>query len=519
MSTLYNLEPQPTGKVVLHTTSGDLALELWAQQAPRTCRNFLQLCIDGYYDNTVFHRLVPDFIIQGGDPTGTGSGGESSYDGKPFEDEFHSRLKFNRRGLLGMANTGEKNDNGSQFFLTLGNTPELTGKNTMFGRIEGNTIFNLVKMGEADLVDGEGAERPLYPTRITGTDVLVNPFEGMEKRVRTAAPSQGGVPTSKKKPVKKKTGKSMLSFAGEEGDEDAPVIKTAKFNPKLVSNGTIPAQPSESATTTTTQERAPRRRMSSPTLPPAQATLAPRPQKQAPRPTISHKDRSPSPSTSPEPAKTTQESQLELANAQIAALKSSLKRNIPTSAPAKSRPKSALEAMIPATATRGRKRKAGSDDHDTLTAFTAFKSKLDAAAAHKPSTTETKNAEDDAAGQAHSAANPNIPATKPGAEDEEAALCDLHFIANCQSCTRWDRGDVDADDADGDGKEWMTHSLTFAKDRLGKDLAWKRAAEEDLVVIDPREKARDLGIKERGERRRDERGGDRARQPAREGMR
>ena len=115
-------------------------------------RNFLQHCLDGYYNNTVFHRLVPGFIVQGGDPTGTGSGGISAINnGDAFEDEFHTRLKFNRRGLLGMANEGP-NTNGSQFFFTLGATPELQGKNTMFGRIEGDTIYNLMKMADTELV-------------------------------------------------------------------------------------------------------------------------------------------------------------------------------------------------------------------------------------------------------------------------------------------------------------------------------------------------------------------------------
>src|ERR1700712_5256832 len=86
MSALYNLEPQPTAKVLLNTTAGDLVLELWGKQAPLATRNFLQHCLDGYYDGTIFHRLVPGFIIQGGDPTGTGSGGESIYDGGAFSE-------------------------------------------------------------------------------------------------------------------------------------------------------------------------------------------------------------------------------------------------------------------------------------------------------------------------------------------------------------------------------------------------------------------------------------------------
>ncbi|KAK3079075.1 Peptidyl-prolyl isomerase cwc27 [Coniosporium uncinatum] len=152
MSALYNLEPQPTAKVLLTTTCGDILLELFASQTPLASRNFLQHCLDGYYDATIFHRLVPGFIVQGGDPSGTGHGGESAVnDGKPFADEFHTRLKFNRRGLLGMANGGGRDDNGSQFFLTLGPTPELQGRHTMFGRVQGDTIYNVVKMGEAEL--------------------------------------------------------------------------------------------------------------------------------------------------------------------------------------------------------------------------------------------------------------------------------------------------------------------------------------------------------------------------------
>ena len=87
MSSIYNLEPQPTASVILHTTSGDLSVELFAKQTPLTSRNFLQHCLDGYYDNTVFHRLVPGFIIQGGDPTGTGNGGECIYDGGALSGE------------------------------------------------------------------------------------------------------------------------------------------------------------------------------------------------------------------------------------------------------------------------------------------------------------------------------------------------------------------------------------------------------------------------------------------------
>jgi peptidyl-prolyl cis-trans isomerase SDCCAG10 len=145
MSYVYTSEPPTKGKILLHTSAGDLEIELFSKEAPVACRNFVQLCMEGYYDNTLFHRLVSKFIIQGGDPTGTGTGGESIY-GKEFRDEFHSRLRFTHRGLLGMANEGS-NTNRSQFFMTLDVTEELTMKNTIFGKVVGDTIFNLLKLG------------------------------------------------------------------------------------------------------------------------------------------------------------------------------------------------------------------------------------------------------------------------------------------------------------------------------------------------------------------------------------
>ncbi|KAJ1327275.1 hypothetical protein BSLG_010617 [Batrachochytrium salamandrivorans] len=145
MSYAYSTEPPTKGKVILHTTVGELEIELWPKEAPKACRNFLQLCLEGFYDNTIFHRVVPDFIAQGGDPTGTGLGGESIYGG-PFQDEYHTRLRFTHRGLLAMANTGP-NSNRSQFFFTLGKTEELNRQNTIFGKIVGDTIYNLLKIG------------------------------------------------------------------------------------------------------------------------------------------------------------------------------------------------------------------------------------------------------------------------------------------------------------------------------------------------------------------------------------
>mmetsp|Transcript_36540 Transcript_36540/g.66966 ORF Transcript_36540/g.66966 Transcript_36540/m.66966 type:complete len:183 (-) Transcript_36540:168-716(-) len=124
----------PGQDVVLYTSMGDIEVELYWQHAPRTCKNFYELAKRGYYDNTDFHRIVTDFVIQGGDPTGTGRGGESIYGGS-FPDEIHPLLKHNGAGILSMANAG-KDTNGSQFFITLAPLPSLDNKHTIFGRVK-----------------------------------------------------------------------------------------------------------------------------------------------------------------------------------------------------------------------------------------------------------------------------------------------------------------------------------------------------------------------------------------------
>ncbi|KAF2012637.1 cyclophilin-like protein [Aaosphaeria arxii CBS 175.79] len=479
MSTVYNLEPNPTAKVLLHTTAGDLELELFAKQTPKTSRNFIQLCLDGYYDNTIFHRLVKGFIIQGGDPTGTGHGGESSYDGEPFEDEFHSRLKYNRRGLLGMANTGKKDDNGSQFFFTLGNTPELTGKNTMFGRIAGDTIYNLLKMAEAEIADGS-EERPMYATKITGTEIIINPFEDMVQRVRVAERTEPEVKKVKK--PKRKAGKAVLSF-GDDLDEPeaAPVKKKPKYNAALVMAEDGQGQSQEAGKQVEAERaipiRKPVRRSPSRSPPPQRAPKSP----------IREKPRSPPPPPPPPREPSPEQSKLDRVNAQIAAVKASLKRNPIAHSSETTKKKSILDTMIPANTVRGRKRGAnnGASEQASLDILAKFKSKLEAAAPpdtrmKSPPPVEAIDGEQDVADQKNKDNLVN------GADE---VACDLHFIVGCQSCKAWDKQDEEESDDDAG---WMAHSLTFAKDRLGKDLEWKRKNEEELLVIDPRERAQEL---------------------------
>jgi peptidyl-prolyl cis-trans isomerase-like 1 len=143
--------------VVLETTMGNIVLELYTEHAPKTCQNFSTLATRNYYNDTIFHRIIPDFMIQGGDPTGTGRGGASIY-GEKFEDEIRNDLKHTGAGILSMANSGP-NTNGSQFFVTLAPTPWLDGRHTIFGRVKSGMRvvqrMGLVKTGSEDRPEQE----------------------------------------------------------------------------------------------------------------------------------------------------------------------------------------------------------------------------------------------------------------------------------------------------------------------------------------------------------------------------
>ncbi|KAI8330697.1 cyclophilin-like protein [Chlamydoabsidia padenii] len=146
--------------VLFETSMGPIEIELYWDHAPNTCKNFYELTKRGYYDGVSFHRIIADFMIQGGDPTATGKGGKSIY-GDKFADEIHPGLKHTGAGILSMANSGP-NTNGSQFFITLAPTPWLDGKHTIFGRISDG--MNIVKrMG---LVATDSQDRPKDTVKI-----------------------------------------------------------------------------------------------------------------------------------------------------------------------------------------------------------------------------------------------------------------------------------------------------------------------------------------------------------------
>ncbi|KAK6333593.1 heme binding [Orbilia javanica] len=160
--------------VSLGTNMGQIVVELYTDHAPRTCRNFATLASKGYYDGVIFHRIIKDFMIQGGDPTGTGRGGTSIYGDKPLDDP-HPLLKHSGAGIISMANSGPKTE-GSQFFITLAPTPWLDGKHIIFGRIKkGMSIVQRI-----GLVETDGSDRPKLEIKIREARVLERGYEAAD---------------------------------------------------------------------------------------------------------------------------------------------------------------------------------------------------------------------------------------------------------------------------------------------------------------------------------------------------
>lgn len=152
--------------VVLETNFGTITLTLKPEVAPKAVENFVKLAQKDYYNGVVFHRVIKGFMIQGGDPTGTGRGGSSIW-GKTFDDEVSPHVKFDRPGLLAMANAGPKT-NGSQFFITTASTPWLNSKHTIFGEVtEGYDVVQKIENTPTD-----AANRPLNLPKILQIKVL-----------------------------------------------------------------------------------------------------------------------------------------------------------------------------------------------------------------------------------------------------------------------------------------------------------------------------------------------------------
>ncbi|KAG6666064.1 peptidyl-prolyl cis-trans isomerase CYP65 [Carya illinoinensis] len=167
--------PKKKGYIQLHTTHGDLNIELHCDITPRACENFITLCERGYYNGVAFHRNIRNFMIQGGDPTGTGRGGESIW-GKPFKDELNSKLLHTGRGVVSMANSGP-HTNGSQFFILYKSANHLNFKHTIFGGVVGG----LTTLAAMEKVPVDDDDRPLEEIKITSVTVFVNPYNEPEE--------------------------------------------------------------------------------------------------------------------------------------------------------------------------------------------------------------------------------------------------------------------------------------------------------------------------------------------------
>ncbi len=150
-------------KVKIETTKGDIYADLYAKEAPKTVENFVTLAKKGFYDGIIFHRVIPDFMIQTGDPTGTGMGGP----GYQFVDEFSPNLKHDKAGVLSMANSGP-NTNGSQFFITDVPTPHLNNRHSIFGQVtQGIEVVKSIAKAPRD-----GNDKPREVIKMTKVTVL-----------------------------------------------------------------------------------------------------------------------------------------------------------------------------------------------------------------------------------------------------------------------------------------------------------------------------------------------------------
>lgn len=194
------------GYVRLVTNFGPLNLELYCDMLPKTCENFLKLAQRGYYDGVRFHRSIRNFMIQGGDPTGTGEGGESVWQ-KHFEDEFKPNLTHSGRGVLSMANSGP-NTNRSQFFITFRSCRHLDGKHTVFGRVVGG-LDTLTSM---ERVETDNKDRPIEDIIVEKAQVFVDPYQEADEQLMAERAEE-----AKKKADKEEMGNNKQQSQGQNG--------------------------------------------------------------------------------------------------------------------------------------------------------------------------------------------------------------------------------------------------------------------------------------------------------------
>ena len=218
------------GYIRLSTTLGPLTIELFPEHAPKAVWNFTRLAQKGYYDGIGFHRNIRNFMIQGGDPTGTGKGGSSVW-GKNFEDEFEGPLKHDRRGVLSMANKG-KNTNSSQFFITYRPATHLDRKHTIFGRVDAEDAeaMRTLKALE-DMPTDSTTDKPKNDVKILDAKLLIDPFEEFWKKKKEKDDEERDKEEARKMDRTTWTGKKIRTGARANGDSYAndPPASVGKY--------------------------------------------------------------------------------------------------------------------------------------------------------------------------------------------------------------------------------------------------------------------------------------------------
>ncbi|KKZ66469.1 peptidyl-prolyl cis-trans isomerase-like 2 [[Emmonsia] crescens] len=203
------------GYARITTTMGDLNLELHTEHAPKAVWNFIQLAKKGYYNDVTFHRNIKGFMIQGGDPTGTGRGGESIW-GKNFADEIEGPFKHDARGTVSMANKG-KNTNSSQFFIAYRALPHLNLKHTIFARIIDDPSPSSTTLNALETAPVDSTNKPTTPIRILSVNIFVDPFEEFLNQKRADEEAQAGTASSTSKDFGPADGQSddQLTWTGK----------------------------------------------------------------------------------------------------------------------------------------------------------------------------------------------------------------------------------------------------------------------------------------------------------------
>lgn len=443
MSNVYISEPPCTAKLILETTYGAIEMELWAKECPHTCHAFLKNALEGRFDGASFYRVVPDFCIQTGpkspalddnndDKDGINRQEKDGFieNGSVVSKEIHSRLRFSRRGLVGAVREYAP---GTHFFITLAPAPDLTGSLTLFGKVVGDTLFNVLRIGELAVEDDD---KPMFDVVITGCTVTQNPFDDLLEIAKKPA-NKVLVPSKQSSAPVSKSSASGLQF----GVVAAP--STGRATPSSVIPTTFgkAANPADSNKKPDALDQLQAEKAAK--LAALKASIA--------------------------------QAKAELEGKSICIENQPTEKTADDDAKAK-KPLNAVEKMRAAYTSKPKvivgKRRADDPNSamDTIMALNAFRSKL----------ANTQSPDDQSI----------IPDNETTTNSSTTVqLCKLHGLHNCGSCRDAfglnpilsTNNDNDMEDRDG-SSEWMMHRLVFDKTRVDHQI--KRDLKE-LVVLDP----------------------------------